>query len=147
MELVCAPRLGPEDPPPAHILYLKHRRQEFHLMSLLDGSHSKSKAAPGHWRLRAESRNFRLEAEVRCRLADAVEARYTDPDGAPAYCVDTEVADAEVRAWTRAGQAGQWEPLEPLHSHGTTHAEWGDDAPHEEVDRKVTLRGADGGPT
>jgi hypothetical protein len=47
---------------------------------------------------------------------------YTDPDGAPATCVNTERADATVRIerWS-----GGWQPQHEWHLHGTAHAEVG----------------------
>ena len=138
MELVCAPRMSPEEPPSAHILYLKCHGRQFHLMSLLDGSRSENDAAPGRWRLRAESMDFRLEAAIECRAADLIEARYTDPNGAPSYCVHTEVAGAEVRACVRDGESAPWRAFAILYSRGTTHAEWGDSTPHPEVTKKMT---------
>lgn len=139
MELVCAPQMNPGEPPPAHIVCLKCHGRQFHLMSLVDGSRSASDAAPGHWRLQAESGNFRLDAAINCRPDDLIEARYTDPNGAASYCVHTEVADAELQAWTRDNESAPWQPLALLHSHCTTHTEWGDETPHPKVTRKITM--------
>lgn len=47
---------------------------------------------------------------------------YTDPDGAPATCVNTERADATVaiERWS-----GDWQPQHAWHLRGTAHAEVG----------------------
>ncbi len=65
-------------------------------------------------------RRVRIEVsqpEERC-----VRVPYTDPDGAPATCVNTERADATVviERWS-----GEWRPEYEWQLHGTAHAEVG----------------------
>ncbi len=136
MELVCAPS-GDEDGLQIHVLYAKCHGEEFRLLSLLDGSKSESDAAPGTWRLRAESATVLVEAEVTCRLEDIAEAVYRDPNGTSAFCANTIVASSRLQISTRPDDSAPWQPLGALHSNGTTHAEWGDDAPHEDVHTKI----------
>jgi hypothetical protein len=65
-------------------------------------------------------RRVRIEVtqpEERC-----VRVPYTDPDGTPATCVNTERADTTVliERWSRG-----WQPLHQWHLQGTAHAEVG----------------------
>jgi hypothetical protein len=140
MELVCAlPEEGHPASLEAHVLYAKVGGREHRLLSLADGSRSESTASPGSWRLEAEGETVRIEADIRCRPVDLIEAPYVDPNGASAYCVATEVASSTLRVSARAKESAPWQAMVPLHSDGTTHAEWGDFEPHPEVERKVLV--------
>jgi hypothetical protein len=140
MELVVAlPEQGHPASFEAHVLYAKVGGREHRLLSLLDGSKSSSVAQPGHWKLFAEGDTLRIEVEIECRPINLIEAHYVDPDGASAYCINTEVASSTLSVSTRTGESDAWTVVGTLSSDGTTHAEWGDYEPHPEVLRKVLV--------
>lgn len=64
------------------------------------------------WRLVARRDPWRMELDLRNRLADMVGVRYEDPDGAGRVCHNTKVADATVTLLRKSGggwrQQGRW---------------------------------------
>jgi hypothetical protein len=140
MELVCSrPEKGHPASLEAHVLFARVGGREHRLLSLLDKSKSKSTASPGSWQLWAEGATTRIEVAIECRPTGLVEAHYVDPNGASAYCVNTEVASAALKVAHRNAVSEGWQQSEPLVSKGTTHVEWGDFEPHPEVERKVLI--------
>ncbi len=138
MELVCIPKAKDKDSPgPAHVFWIVWKGQRYRLASMLDGSKSENSAFPGTWKLEAESDTTRLRIQIRCRTDDCIEATYADPNGESCYCVHTDLADSDVEVWTRHGDRRSWQLRKNLRSDGTTHAEWGDYFPHEQIKRKV----------
>jgi len=138
MELVAAPS-DDDANPPVHVMYVKCHGREFRLISLLDGSRSYHDATPGKWHVRAEGDTLLLEAEISCRLCDIAEAHYRDPNGVSAFCTNTIVASSVLKVSTREDESGPWQTMEPLHSNGTTHAEWGDCTPHPQIENKILV--------
>ena len=59
------------------------------------------------YRFRGRNLTTRIEGEFSCRPEDMVVAPYVDPDGAPSWCANTEVADLRVTVYERSG-LGRW---------------------------------------
>lgn len=76
----------------------------------------------GAWRLRLASKGYRLEGEVRAEPGVLLRTVYLDPDDAPRWCHNSEVASSRLLLWER--RAGGWQEVVDLASEGTTHAEW-----------------------
>ena len=53
--------------------------------------------------LTAQSLTTRVEVQMTCRPEDMVVAPYLDPDGEEVFCSNTEIGDALVRVYKRAG--------------------------------------------
>jgi hypothetical protein len=49
---------------------------------------------------------------------------YTDPDGEPSYCHNTECADARIQIWRRSPFFGRFREHRTLTSHKLAHFEW-----------------------
>jgi hypothetical protein len=92
--------------------------RDFHTLPL-----ARSEYGTGRYYLRAVGPIYKVEAELTCRPEDMVQAEYVDPDGEPAFCHNTECADATVKVWKR-GVLG-WRELRTLHADRTAHYEWG----------------------
>ena len=122
---------------PAHFVSVQLDGREHRLMSVFDRSKIVNDWRPGLWRIEAEGETLRVVAEVRARLEDLAEGKYTDPDGEEFYCVACEVADLDARVYLRENSGAEWRPARELRSRGTTHAEWGDWFPHPEVATKI----------
>lgn len=58
-----------------------------------------------HVEFSAWSPTVRVEGELTCRPEDMVLAPYFDPDGTEVFCANTEIGDAHVRVFRRAGLA------------------------------------------
>jgi hypothetical protein len=85
---------------------------------------ARSDYGTGRYQLRAVGPLYKIEAELSCRAEDMVQAEYVDPDGEPAFCHNTECADATVRLWKRTPLLG-WRELRLLRADKTAHYEWG----------------------
>jgi hypothetical protein len=86
---------------------------------------ARSDYATGRYHLRAASATWKIEVELGCRPEDMIMAEYVDPDGEPAYCHNTECADATVTLWKRSPLGGRFQKVRTLTSHGGAHFEWG----------------------
>ena len=79
------------------------------------------------WRFAARDGNRRLVATVSAPRTSLVGVTYHDPDGAPAYCYNSEVATMHVDVMHREGR--RWRQTDTLHSDGCAHFEYAQRAP------------------
>jgi hypothetical protein len=86
---------------------------------------ARSEFGTGRYLLTATNTEYKIEAELTCRPDDMLLAEYVDPDGEPAYCHNTECADARVTVWRRTPFAGPFREIRKLIADGTAHYEWG----------------------
>jgi hypothetical protein len=103
-------------------LYLdgqRHRFTQFRQLLATGAEH-----APGRFLLHGRSRDLRIEASFTCRPEDMLVAPYVDPDGAPCWCVNTEVADVRVVVHERAA-LGRWRKRDVLEAPRLGHFEVG----------------------
>jgi hypothetical protein len=85
---------------------------------------ARSEYGTGRYHLTAANAEFKIEAELTCRPEDMIMAEYVDPDGEPAYCHNTEHADATVRLFRRSPFVGRFREWKTLTSRGGAHFEW-----------------------
>ena len=85
---------------------------------------SRSDYGTGRYHLHAADAQWKIEAELTCRAEDMVMAEYVDPDGEPAYCHNTECADARVTVWRRSPFVGRFRQHRTLTSQKGAHFEW-----------------------
>jgi hypothetical protein len=71
----------------------------------------------------ARSADVRLTGEYACRPEDMVLTEYADPDGDPAYCANTEVADLRVTVHRRSRVWRRWQEQARLEADKTGHFE------------------------
>ena len=74
------------------------------------------------WRFAARDGNRRLVATVSAPRTSLVGVTYHDPDGAPAYCYNSEVATMHVDVMHREGR--RWRQADTLRSDGRAHFEY-----------------------
>ncbi len=86
---------------------------------------TRSEYGTGRYHLLASSAQFRVEAELTCRPEDMLLTEYVDPDGDPAFCHNTECADARVSVWRRSPFVGRFRAWRTLESRRGAHFEWG----------------------
>lgn len=77
------------------------------------------------YRFSARGIDVRLTGEFHCRPEDMVCAEYTDPDGAKAYCHNTEVAELHLTLTRRSNLLGRWVEQARLRAAQTAHFEIG----------------------
>jgi hypothetical protein len=97
---------------------------ELHFRELWQLPLARSDYATGRYQLHAANAEWKVEAEYTCRPEDMIMAEYVDPDGDPAYCHNTEVADARVTVWRRSPFVGRFRQHRTLVARGTGHFEW-----------------------
>jgi hypothetical protein len=86
---------------------------------------ARSEYGTGRYALKAANAEYKVEAEFTCRAEDMVLAEYVDPDGEPAFCHNTECADARVRVWRRSPFVGRFREHRTLVAERSAHYEWG----------------------
>lgn len=74
------------------------------------------------WQVRGTIGRWRLTVDVALDPDRSVAMAYADPDGSPATCTNSEMADATVVLEERRGS---WQPLARWRLAGTAHAEVG----------------------
>ena len=93
----------------------------------------------GHWdtasyRLVARSLKLKLEIEYSCKPDEMVLTPYVDPDGDPAFCANTEIADCRLLLSRRQGFA--YVPEMELVAHKTAHFEYASREPDPAIMRR-----------
>jgi hypothetical protein len=86
------------------------------------------------WRFAAVAGGRKLIGEVDADRRLLAGVTYHDPDGAAAYCYNTETASMRVHVYERARRVGGWELLETLVSRGRAHFEYGAREPVPELE-------------
>jgi hypothetical protein len=86
---------------------------------------ARSEYGTGRYHLSATTSDLKVEIELTCRPEDMLLTEYVDPDGEPAYCHNTECADATVTLWRRSPFVGRWREARRLTSRRGAHFEWG----------------------
>lgn len=76
----------------------QHRMNQFRHVALNRGTWGGQRVA-----FTARSATLKLDGELSCRPDDMVSAPYLDPDGTRVYCANTEIGDARLTVWRRAG--------------------------------------------
>jgi hypothetical protein len=85
---------------------------------------ARSDYATGRYHLIAANAEWKIEAELTCRADDMLMTEYVDPDGEPAYCHNTECADAQVKISRRSPFVGRFREHRVLTSEKCAHFEW-----------------------
>jgi hypothetical protein len=88
----------------------------------------------GTWRVDLESKQYRLTGRIEAPTTALLRAEYEDPDGAPRYCHNSEIASCRLALFER--RAGGFDEIALLESRGTTHAEWAGLTPAPQVERQ-----------
>ena len=82
--------------------------------------------APGRFSMRGRSADLRIEASFTCRPEEMLLAPYMDPDGAPCWCANTEIADVRVVVEERdTGPGRAWRTRDVLEAPRLGHFEVG----------------------
>ena len=97
---------------------------ELHFRELWQLPLARSEYGTGRYHLIATNAEFKVEAELTCRPEDMIMAEYVDPDGEPAYCHNTEHADATVKVQRRSPFVGRFREWRTLTCRGGAHFEW-----------------------
>ena len=120
--------------PALSLLSLYMGGEAFHFRELYETPLVRGHFETGAYRLTAQGLDVRIEAEYRCRPEDLVLTPYTDPDGEPVFCHNTEIADCRVRLSRRRGLS--FERTAELYAPKRGHFEYAGRAPDPAVTRR-----------
>jgi hypothetical protein len=108
--------------PPVQSLFLRHRGKEHRFVRLRLAEQWQRKMGMGYWSFSAMNTRYYIEGAAQCRLRDMLQAEYTDPDGEPLYCINSEVANLKIRLFRRV-HGLRWRYIETIKSYSTAHLE------------------------
>ena len=123
--------------PALNFLYFRHAGREYRFTELPSSLHTRSEFETGRWTFSAQSGDTLISGQISCAYGDIIRADYTDPDGEPSYCHNTETARAEITISTRNGKLGRWEQSETLVSPCAAHVEFASRTKDPRVEKKI----------
>lgn len=126
--LAARPRKAGITLPAVLSLYLKHRGQEHRFFRVRIKRQWQRKLGIGLWYFSAMDNEVYVEGVAQCRIRDAVEVEYVDPDGEPLYCLNSELGNLKVRFFRRV-HGLSWRHVETISAHGTAHVEYASRSP------------------
>jgi hypothetical protein len=126
--------IGPSTPVAARLL-----GDDLRVTSPLRVARAPSRFGLSSWHFEAAAGARRLEAAVDAPRESLVGVTYHDPDGAPAYCYNSEVASLHLVVRDRRARGrGGWVVRDTLVSDGRAHFEYGQREPVPGVELLVT---------
>jgi hypothetical protein len=120
--LAARPRRAARKIPPIQSLFLRHHGEEHRFTRLRMAEQWQRKLGMGYWSFEATNTRVHIEGVAQCRLRDMLRADYTDPDGEPLYCVNSEVANLRIRLFRRM-RGVRYRHVETIDSRGAAHLE------------------------
>jgi hypothetical protein len=120
--LAARPRRAGQMLPPIQSLYLRHAGEEHRFVRLRLAEQWQRKLGMGYWSFSAMNTRVYIEGAAQCRLRDMLQAEYTDPDGEPLYCINSEVANLRIRVFRRT-HGTRFRHVETIKAYATAHLE------------------------
>jgi hypothetical protein len=120
--LAARPRRLDRRLPPIQSLFLRHRGNEYRFTRMRMSEQWQRKLGMGYWSFEATNTRVHIEGVAQCRLRDMIQAEYSDPDGEPLYCVNSEVANLKIRLFRRT-HGIRFRHVETINSLGGAHLE------------------------
>lgn len=81
-------------------IYVRSQGKDYRFNSL----QVRNEREPGQWRFTAVNGQARVRGWVRCAPERFVQVTYHDPDGAPCYCCNSEIADCMLEIEPKTGR-------------------------------------------
>ena len=97
LEIVSAQvKIGPVQTPTLTFLVLRHRGQEYSLVSLVESCKAKADFGYYFWNFSTESKAVRLEGKITATASDFVGLNYYNPPGGIKNCLNTKIGSCEL---------------------------------------------------
>jgi hypothetical protein len=122
---------GPIPAPTTTFVYLKHEGEDIAFNDLRGSLRAKSRYVLPTWAFTANNDKWRVVGAARFQVENAVQVEYTDPDGTPRYCANSEIADLAIELYRMT--SGGWQHHASLTSLGKAHLEFGRRQPFPEL--------------
>lgn len=126
--------------PPLTLLTLYLDGETLRFTDFADTLFTRGRWGTARYDFRAIGPEVRIEGGYSCRPEDMTVAEYSDPDGDPSYCANTEVADLRITVYRRSGWLGRWVEQARLRAPETGHFEVAGRCPDPAITRRhVTI--------
>jgi len=107
--------------PPLFLVTLDLDGEHYRLNQLRHMASNRGSWGSGRVKFSAWSASIKIEGELTCKPEDMVLAPYLDPDGTEVFCANTEIGDARITIFRRAGLG--WRELRTLEGKRRAHFE------------------------
>ncbi len=129
--LAAKANLGPIPAPTSSFVFLRYQGEEIPFNDLKWALRAKSTYELPTWAFSARTDKWKIAGAARSTPSKMFQVEYTDPDGSPRFCANSEIADLAIEVYERSGSA--WKQHGSLSSIGTAHLEFGREAPFSEL--------------
>ena len=129
--LAAKANLGPVPLPTSTLVFLRYDGQDLAFNDLKWALRAKSTYELPTWAFSARNDRWKIAGAARGNPSRMFQVTYTDPDGSPRYCANSEIADLAIEVYERNGAA--WKSHGSLSSLGRAHLEFGRPTPFPEV--------------
>src|SRR5262249_25418035 len=109
--------------PPLVMAVLDLDGERHHLNQFRHVAMNRASWGDGRVAFTARSAMMKLQGELSCSPSALINAPYVDPDGTRVFCANTEIGDATITVFRRAGLG--WREHRRLESRGRAHFELG----------------------
>jgi Tocopherol cyclase len=129
--LAAKTSLGPVPTPTSTFVFLRYDGKNIAFNDLKWALRAKSTYELPTWAFSARTDKWKIAGAARANPEKMFQVTYTDPDGSPRFCANSEIADLAIEIYERSGSA--WKPHGSLSSIGNAHLEFGREVPFSEV--------------
>ena len=123
--------------PPIALVVLDLDGERYRLNQVRHMIRNRARWSTGHVTFSAWSPTVKIEGELTCAAEQMVLAPYLDPDGTEVFCANTEIGDARLTVYRRAGFG--WRELRTIEGKRRAHFELGGRARDPLVTREHVL--------
>ena len=123
--------LGPVPLPTSTLVFLRYDGKEIPFNDLKWTLRAKSTYELPTWAFTAHTDKWKIAGAARGNPDKMVQVTYTDPDGSPRYCANSEIAELAIEVYERTGSA--WRRHGSLTARGNAHLEFGRETPFLEL--------------
>jgi hypothetical protein len=125
--LAAKTNFGPVPAPTSTLVFLRYRGEDIPFNDLKWALRAKSTYELPTWAFSARTDKWKIAGAARGNHEKMFQVEYTDPDGSPRFCANSEIADLAMEVYERSGSA--WKRHGSLSSIGTAHLEFGRETP------------------
>ncbi len=117
--------------PTMTFLYLRYHGIDLEFNRLRTAIRARSRYEMPTWAFTANNEQWKIVGAARARPDRLIQVRYEDPDGAPRYCANSEIADLALEVYERAPTG--WRHHGSLTALRVAHVEFGRPEPFSEL--------------
>jgi len=123
--------IGVVPAPTTTLLFLRYRDEDIPFNDLKWALRARSRYEMPTWAFTARTDKWKIAGAARATIDRLVQVEYADPDGAPRFCANSEIADLAIEIYRKDG--GLWRHDGSLTSLRNAHLEFGRVEPFAEL--------------